>query len=332
MIYSGVNATSTPPPDRRSVSGLLNPQKRAQCTPGTRSFTGNTPCSPCPPGTYSNANGARLCMPARPGYFVQGTGGTTETPCAPGTFALLPGADHCLPCVAGTFNNINAATRCCLCCAGYSTASQGSTSCQACPASRPYSPPGSNDDSRCSATPGILSGTPATSCIQNPATDICPVLQGLLSTHGLTRRNSPRRQPCPRRTQRHCPIYKSTAVSGHGTAVLSGYECVDVAHDLESCGGCVGFSQNGKPSGDGGRDCSSIPHVDSVRCSSGKCAIGESSVIGVCIFSPDSCWSRFLPPRIRKRSQWRVLHCHGIICWAMEAARPIHAVMRPRST
>lgn len=71
-----------------------------------------------------------------------------------------------------------------------------------------------------------------------------------------------------------------------GAGYVRGHECVDVRSDLESCGGCVADDApaNGERSAGGGRDCSAIPHVDSVTCSGGACVIGEclcGSVRGV---------------------------------------------------
>ena len=60
---------------------------------------------------------------------------------------------------------------------------------------------------------------------------------------------------------------------------MKNYECVDVQHDLESCGGCVhGDALNGDTSGVG-QDCSQIVGVDTVRCVQGRCVIGETAPI-----------------------------------------------------
>lgn len=66
-------------------------------------------------------------------------------------------------------------------------------------------------------------------------------------------------------------------VRAGGAGYVRGHECVDVRSDLESCGGCVADDApaNGERSAGGGRDCSAIPHVDSVTCSGGACVIGE---------------------------------------------------------
>lgn len=53
------------------------------------------------------------------------------------------------------------------------------------------------------------------------------------------------------------------------------YECIDTQSDLEACGGCVeNDSMFGEPNLSGGRDCTAIPNVDSVRCVRGRCQIG----------------------------------------------------------
>ncbi|QRV75618.1 proprotein convertase subtilisin/kexin type 5 [Ceratobasidium sp. AG-Ba] len=47
----------------------------------------------------------------------------------------------------------------------------------------------------------------------------------------------------------------------------SGHECVDILNTLDSCGGCATLGD------EDGRDCSSIPNVDEVKCERGRCKI-----------------------------------------------------------
>lgn len=69
-----------------------------------------------------------------------------------------------------------------------------------------------------------------------------------------------------------CPIHRGTQWSSDAQ------ECVNVMSDLESCGGCVtDDSLDGEVNSDGGRDCSAIPHVGTVRCLHGGCVIGQCS-------------------------------------------------------
>ncbi|KAF8886714.1 hypothetical protein BD779DRAFT_603412 [Infundibulicybe gibba] len=273
-----------------------NFQQRALCDPGTWSATGNTPCILCLPGTFKSSFGSGSCISARPGHFVQGVRATTDTPCPPGSYASVSGATSCSPCPAGkqcpgsgtsvpgtcppgtfsgtgatscalcqagSFTSLSGSSTCCTCCAGfYSNGAR--TECTKCPGATPYSAPGSSNPGACS---GSGTTTPALSCQQDPISRVCPAPVGL-PTGVLTRANV-RRQVCPKSTQKNCPIYKNTK----GTTMLAGYECVDVANDLESCGGCVDFSRDGRRSEDGGRDCSAIPGVDTVKCMLGKCVI-----------------------------------------------------------
>ena len=72
--------------------------------------------------------------------------------------------------------------------------------------------------------------------------------------------------------QMHCPVYGRW----HGGVFVKNYECVDIQHDLESCGGCKhNYSLDGDTSGLG-EDCSQIVGVDTVRCVQGRCVIGEA--------------------------------------------------------
>ncbi|KZT55641.1 hypothetical protein CALCODRAFT_556338 [Calocera cornea HHB12733] len=66
-------------------------------------------------------------------------------------------------------------------------------------------------------------------------------------------------EACPL-MQLRCPVY-------HGRG---GSECVDVASDIESCGGCVGLDGSGT-----GVDCTSIDGAESVSCIDGTCVIDE---------------------------------------------------------
>ncbi|KAF8886719.1 hypothetical protein BD779DRAFT_1470986 [Infundibulicybe gibba] len=127
-----------------------------------------------------------------------------------------------------------------------------------CPGATPFSAPGSSNPGACS---GSGNTTPALSCQQDPNTR--------LPSRPCQPASSAAQCPptsLPKSTQKNCPVYKNSK----GT---TGYECVDVANDLESCGGCVGFSRDGRKSEDGGRDCSAIPGVDTVECTLGKCVI-----------------------------------------------------------
>ncbi|KAG8958012.1 hypothetical protein FRC03_009539 [Tulasnella sp. 419] len=48
-----------------------------------------------------------------------------------------------------------------------------------------------------------------------------------------------------------------------------GYDCVDVANDLESCGGCMDFTD----SPDSGKDCTAIEGANAIQCVKGKCVV-----------------------------------------------------------
>ncbi|KAI0041898.1 hypothetical protein FA95DRAFT_1500810, partial [Auriscalpium vulgare] len=50
-----------------------------------------------------------------------------------------------------------------------------------------------------------------------------------------------------------------------GELVRTGFECVDLRGDLESCGGCGSLDQ--------AHDCTSIPHARGVACVHAQCAV-----------------------------------------------------------
>jgi hypothetical protein len=111
------------------------------CNPGSFSFSGLEPCTPCAPGTYSATMSAQKCELCPAGTYGARAGlssaacsgacgscavGSTVaiTACAAGYF---PGAAACVPCPPGTFS-VAGAPACSLCPAGTYGASAGLTS------------------------------------------------------------------------------------------------------------------------------------------------------------------------------------------------------------
>jgi hypothetical protein len=96
-----------------------------------------------------------------------------------------------------------------------------------------------------------------------------------------------------------------------------GMECVDVASDIESCGGCVDW--DGTALGTGvrsGVDCTSLEGVDGVSCMEGVCMVGMSctlllsEVIG-CSSPPPSGlrpWLSSRPPSLDVRPYGAYAH------------------------
>ncbi|EAU91114.1 hypothetical protein CC1G_03282 [Coprinopsis cinerea okayama7 len=272
----------------------LHRRNNNRCAPGTYSSSGNSPCTPCPAGSYTKEYGFRNCQQARPGYYIPSRGMTQELPCSPGTYVSSSGATGCLSCPpgfmcpssamhtpqqcspgrystggvancplcpAGYFNNIHKATGCCECPAGWFLAHGGNVNCQMCPNQTPYSNPASTSMSQCSAKPGLYAPSKTATQGSNGA---CP--PSLPIPSGIPKRHWTPRSNC-KAGERACPVYR-------GSKVVS-FNCVDIRSDLESCGGCVTYSNDGSPSPDGGRDCSAIPFVNDVRCSNGSCQIGS---------------------------------------------------------
>ncbi|TFK85613.1 hypothetical protein K466DRAFT_551782 [Polyporus arcularius HHB13444] len=275
-----------------------------KCPAGSFSSTGSTPCAFCDPGTFQANSGQTSCQKAQRGWFAsgprsggsgassqsicqQGTysanegqascticpagsycngqGQTQPNLCPPGHFSPTPGlGQQCYECPRGTFVSTYGATACCNCCSGFYNDQTSQTHCFDCPVRGAFSPVSATSASQCGNTPG----GGLTQCTQSGNT--CPNTGGSSPT-GIHRRRDIKRRACPTR-HKSCPLYGST----NGRGFLKGHECVDIQHDLESCGGCV---SNDSPFGertlDGGRDCSAIPNVNAVICKAGGCLIQQ---------------------------------------------------------
>ncbi|KAH9485364.1 Protein priA [Psilocybe cubensis] len=274
----------------------------SRCSPGTWSSKGTTPCNDCSPGSYSKESGVTSCLLARAGYYVPTPRATTETPCQSGTYSTSTGSTscgscppghmcpnnalanpqkcspgrystggltECTKCSAGTFNSIQGATGCCPCAAGWYNDQPGNTNCQRCSNQYPYSGPGTGNRNGCSANPGGWAISP--SCSQG-SDGTCPGSSPFASVSSKPKRHVIHAPLCRRTGQKACPVYGFNWRGGKHHSFTS-YECVDIENDLESCGGCVQQSNDGEASADGGRDCSAIPNVSTVRCHKSECVI-----------------------------------------------------------
>ncbi|KAF8237955.1 hypothetical protein L208DRAFT_1244744 [Tricholoma matsutake] len=239
------------------------------CTPASPgSYVPNAGASsqtPCPAGTYSSASNTIQCLSCPPGKFCPTTGVIVPTLCARGSFSPGGTVSVCTKCPAGTFTGLAGASSCCPCCANFYATGSGNSGCNNCPDNKPYSNPGSQNPGACVSSPQLY--TKQDNCEQS-SLDTCPPSAPVSSP--VVRRSTVYKRKCMP-WQKACPIYGSN--SQGSTKVIAGYECINVLSDLESCGGCVFQSLDGRRGKDGGRDCSAIPHVDSVRCRDGVCVI-----------------------------------------------------------
>jgi len=179
--------------------------------------------------------------------------------CSPGTYSKeLTGLFPCSACEPGTFSSDYGATQCTAARPGYHVSHASGTTELPCPG----------------GTFSVQSGS-------STCQPLHPEGQSALSK----RSKRPRR--CLKLGYKACPQY--SAALGGISAVLKGYECVDVANNLESCGGCVDPIRGHKPSIDGGRDCSSIPGVDTVRCEFKRCVVDSCSPGFVVSSDGDNC-------------------------------------------
>ncbi|KAG9004415.1 Dihydroxyacetone synthase [Tulasnella sp. JGI-2019a] len=231
------------------------------------SGTGNTQPNPCPlgyttPSTGStNANKCTMCS-AGTKAVTDNTGSVTCSACPQGSWSSA-GQTTCTACPSGSTSPASAtsSSQCTACAPGNKAVTDGSTgavSCSACPKGTYQSSSGQTSCTSCAAG-STTTGTGSTSisqCTPQP-------------TGGLGRRK--RSMNCMRGYKK-CFHY-----SGVGR-----FECVDVANDPESCGGCVApegvlqatrTSDNRDHEEATGEDCTAIPGVSTTTCRRGQCVI-----------------------------------------------------------
>jgi len=230
-------------------------------------FTALASAITCPAGTHITGIGANLACTACPiGQYNP----------SPVTSVF---ATDCTRCPAGSFVDVTGAKRCCTCCEGFYSSGTGNTACTQCNGAFPNSGAGSTSFIDCSK-----SGSHTATCSMSGNT--CPATSpgGPVGTI-VTKK---KRDATCYKGYKSCPKIAGAV----------GSECVDVANDPESCGGCVGPAVNPlDPST--GVDCTSLPNVDVTICLRGTCYI-------------DSCKKGFVlqdqacvvePLQTQKRSQ-----------------------------
>ncbi|EJT99481.1 hypothetical protein DACRYDRAFT_101185 [Dacryopinax primogenitus] len=177
--------------------------------------------------------------------------------CSPGNYwQPFFGTGFCLTCSSGSWcpGGTNAPENDCP--AGTANSRQGSTSstaCSTCSAGY-YSSSGASDCTKC---PNGQTSSPGSSQCYS------------INSHRPRSLKSRRGGAECKQGFESCPV-----LSGRG-----GLECVDVQNDLESCGGCVGYDNEGT-----GVDCTAISGVSSVQCVAGECVV-DSCTRG---FKPDA--------------------------------------------
>ncbi|KAG8936454.1 Dihydroxyacetone synthase [Tulasnella sp. 418] len=209
----------------------------------------------CGPGKYSIGK-TSSCSNCPPGHQCPGETNPSPEQCPPGTFQKNSGSrKRCEPCPKGEFSNIWGATSCCECCRGFFNEKTGQTSCDKCPSQKPGGPSGSKDKDNCSTFGGNKS--PDT-CEQKDRK--CPNPE--CNPGPSPKPNNPHRRDVHNRCARG---YKRCALL-HGRG---GFDCVDIANDVESCGGCIDFTN----SEGSGKDCTAIEGANDVQCVKGQCAV-----------------------------------------------------------
>ena len=94
---------------------------------------GEPVCSPCPPGTFTDAPDSLECTPCRPGTVAPSEGTAECTPCSLGTFQSDPAGLVCLPCPVGTSAPSPGSSECVACKLGFYGPEEALSSCIRCP-------------------------------------------------------------------------------------------------------------------------------------------------------------------------------------------------------
>ena len=89
-------------------------EEDGECPLGTVSAAGESDCTPCSRGTYSDELGQTTCKIAAPGTYVAVEGASAATHCPVGTFSGAA-ASSCTPCPLGYYSNRTGQSSCQLC-------------------------------------------------------------------------------------------------------------------------------------------------------------------------------------------------------------------------
>lgn len=108
-----------------------------------------------------------------------------------------------------------------------------------------------------------------------------------------------RSNKCFRKGYKRCPKLYGTG----------GTECVDVANDTDSCGGCMALASDvpSSLSNVNGVDCNTLPGINVAKCVRGQCKAGQ---LYVCLFRLTDVLTflwRILPERIHCVWRWQLL-------------------------
>ncbi len=194
------------------------------CPAGSYSpSTGLTSCTTCPCGTYATQSGSTVC---------QGCGNMNNLPATSPQGSTS--SSQCFNCASGSYTGSD---KCCNKCAAGSYSSSGSaSSCTNCTATTSYSLTGSSSCSTCSV--GTAPNTAHSTCTATSTAKAGSKKRGLKCSPGL--------MACP--------------VSGGKTGA---FECLDIATELTSCGGCWSDGT--------GVDCTTFDDRATASCVKGKC-------------------------------------------------------------
>ncbi|KAG9031638.1 Dihydroxyacetone synthase [Tulasnella sp. JGI-2019a] len=302
-----------------SLSSVVAPGPPPNTCPAG-DFRSGSSCLPCQPGSYSSGPSSSTSCSATPaGNYDSGTGNTQPYPCPIGTYAETSGNPSCTACPSGYTTSSTGSTtihKCKACDAGTkavtdntgsvtcsacpqgSWSSSGQTTCTSCP-SGSTSPASATSSSQCTAcSPGnkaVTDGsTGVVSCSACPkgsyqslsGQTTCQSCPAGSTTAGTGTTSSTQCTPQPtgglgrkKRSMSCLRGYKKCfQYSGIG-----GFECVDIANDPESCGGCVapeGVLRATRTNDDDdeyeeatGEDCTAIPGASTTTCRRGQCVI-----------------------------------------------------------
>ena len=135
--------------DDFSVTGTA---ASGDCAAGQHSTDGQSPCTPCPEGTFQPYTGKSWCTTSWGGQYATGTGNTAQSACDAGQFSETSGgASACTPCPEGTFQPNAGKSWCTTAWGGQYATGTGNTAQSACAAGT-YSP-SSGGASSCTPVP-----------------------------------------------------------------------------------------------------------------------------------------------------------------------------------
>ena len=178
------------PPGNEFVSGLCHSCQRGYyqdlaLSAANENLAAAMTCKLCPPGTYSDTEGATACKSCSPGLYSSTSGQSVCQNCLAGTSNPYTGASACAACAAGYYNDVSdgMVLYCKPCPIGHYSGTTGATACAVAPLGTFVSYTGASTPTACPAgqtcRQAVLTANDLQNCAADtPAVSVFPLATG----------------------------------------------------------------------------------------------------------------------------------------------------------